>query len=398
LKNTETAAGGNAAAPVNTAINTSTSSIIQNENKGNISKCDCNTVIVVNPTSSSGSTGKGWDELYSKIKEAFGGETPEVVFTAKAGDGTTLTREFLKKGFKRVVAMGGDGTINEVVNGFFSEEKNPNSQASSSFSSSPVSSDKGSSPESNTDNNNNNNNNNNNFKSATLYPISPQAIMGLFPSGTRNVLAKSLDFPEGVMECCNNFIKGKTQKIDVISATATDPNDHLKAVTKVFLNAAEIGFGAEVIDKSKKMRNKINSRLVSTVASIATTLPGYESNLCEVIVDDGREKVLLKMTMGIIANGKFIGGGFMAAPQASVSDGLLDIVILKDSDSITMLDELVNMKTGKYSDDSEIFYMQSRKVSIHSKERDVPVTIDGEPIGILPATFQILEKALTVGM
>ena len=392
MNNTETPAGENAAAPVNTAINSNTSSIIQNENKGNISKCDCNTVIVVNPTSSSGSTGKGWDELYSKIKEAFGGETPEVVFTTKAGDGTTLTREFLKKGFKRVVAMGGDGTINEVVNGFFSEEKNPNSQISSSFSSSPVSSDKGSSPESNTDNNNNN------FKSATLYPISPQAIMGLFPSGTRNVLAKSLDFPEGVMECCNNFIKGKTQKIDVISATATDPNDHLKAVTKVFLNAAEIGFGAEIIDKSKKMRNKINSRLVSTVASIATTLPGYESNLCEVIVDDGREKVLLKMTMGIIANGKFIGGGFMAAPQASVSDGLLDIVILKDSDSITMLDELVNMKTGKYSDESEIFYMQSRKVSIHSKERDVPVTIDGEPIGILPATFQILEKALTVGM
>lgn len=390
MKNTETAAEDNAA-PVNTAINTITSSITQNENKGNISKCDCNTVIVVNPTSSSGSTGKGWDDLYSKIKEAFGNETPEVVFTTKAGDGTTLTRKFLKKGFKRVVAMGGDGTINEVVNGFFSEEKNPSSEASS-FSSSPVSSNEGgsSSLESN--------NNNNNFKSATLYPISPQAIMGLFPSGTRNVLAKSLDFPEEVMECCNNFIKGKTQKIDVISATATDPNDHLKAITKVLLNAAEIGFGAEVIDKSKKMRNKINSRIVSTVASIATTLPGYESNLCEVIVDDGREKVLLKMTMGIIANGKFIGGGFMAAPQASVSDGLLDIVILKDSDSITMLDELVNMKSGKYSDESDIFYMQSRKVSIHSKDGDVPVTIDGEPIGILPATFQILEKALTVGM
>jgi diacylglycerol kinase (ATP) len=390
LKNTETAAEENAA-PVNTAINTSTSSITQNENKGNISKCDCNTVIVVNPSSSSGSTGKGWDDLYSKIREAFGDETPEVVFTTKAGDGTTLTREFLKKGFKRVVAMGGDGTINEVVNGFFSEEKNPNSEASSSISSvsSSPSSNEGSSLESN---------NNNNFKSATLYPINPQAIMGLFPSGTRNVLAKSLDLPEEVMECCNNFIKGKTQKIDVISATATDPNDHLKAITKVFLNAAEIGFGAEVIDKSKKMRNKINSRIVSTVASIATTLPGYESNLCEVIVDDGREKVLLKMTMGIIANGKFIGGGFMAAPQASVSDGLLDIVILKDSDSITMLDELVNMKSGKYSDESDIFYMQSRKVSIHSKERDVPVTIDGEPIGILPATFQILEKALTVGM
>jgi YegS/Rv2252/BmrU family lipid kinase len=350
----------------------------EDEGRKKISNTNPDTILVVNPSSSGGLTGKGWEDLFIKIKEDFG-ETPlEVVFTEKAGDGTTLTREFLEKGFRKVVAIGGDGTINEVVNGFFfiKDLENPG-------------------------NNNGNNQNNNTSKipkASILNPINSKAIMGLIPSGTRNVLAKSLDFPEEVMECCHNFIKGKTQEIDVISATVTDAKDHSKTITKVFLNAAEIGFGAEIIDRSKKVRSKINSRVISTIASVATSLPAYESNLCEVIVDDGREKILTKMTMAIVANGKFLGGGFMAAPRASVSDGLLDIVILKDSGSFKMLDNLVNMKTGSYANENEIFYMQARKVSLNSKESDITVTIDGEPIGILPATFQILENALIVKM
>src|SRR5919202_6445299 len=76
------------------------------------------TVLIVNPSSSSGSTGKNWNDFYLKVKEFFG-ENPEIVFTTKAGDGTSLATEYLEKGFKNIVAIGGDGTINEVANGFF---------------------------------------------------------------------------------------------------------------------------------------------------------------------------------------------------------------------------------------------------------------------------------------
>ena len=155
---------------------------------------------------------------------------------------------------------------------------------------------------------------------------------------------------------------------------------------------------AEIIDRSKKVRNKVKSRLVSTVTSLALTLPYYESNLCEVSIDDGRENILTKMTMCVIANGRYLGGGFMAAPEANVSDGLLDIVILKDSGSLKMLDDLVNIKDGDYANEPDILYRQAKKVSIKSKERDVTVAIDGEPIGNLPATFEVLRSALTIGM
>jgi diacylglycerol kinase family enzyme len=86
--------------------------------------------------------------------------------------------------------------------------------------------------------------------------------------------------------------------------------------------------------------------------------------------------------MGVVANGQYLGGGFKVAPRANISDGLLDITILKDSGSFKMLDRFANMKgesdhTQKKT--SDIFYTQAKKISIKSKEKNITVTIDGEP-------------------
>jgi diacylglycerol kinase (ATP) len=344
--------------------------------------------LVVNPTSSGGSTGKDWERQFAKIKEAFDKE-PKLVFTEKSGDGTTLTKDLLNKGYQNIVAIGGDGTINEVANGFFLEESNTD-----------ISNDASRNAQKRQNKIWKNNDGYTKFpKSALMTPINPQATMGLLPSGTRNVLAKSLDFPQDLAEGCNSITKGKPKKIDVIIATVTSTEPQSKSsrlVTRIFLNAAEIGVGAEIIDRSKKVRSKIKSRLLSTIASIFVTLPSYESNMSEIILDDRREKIHTKMTMAVIANGRFLGGGFKAAPRADVSDGLLDLVILKNSGSFKMLDDLVNLKEGDYSKEDDVLYKPAKKVSIKSKERNVTIAIDGEPIGILPATFEVLHNALTI--
>lgn len=313
------------------------------------------TALIVNPNSCSGLTGRNWDQLYAKIEKSFGSGV-KVVFSKKAGNGTTLARDLLRKGFAKVVAIGGDGTINEVANGFFEESIG--------------------------------------VRSSGLRPINPDAIMGIVPCGTRNVLAKSLGLPAGVVESCKNFVGGSPVGMDLIAVSATDPDSGSRLPPRVFLNAAEMGVGAEIIDRSKKVRSKVKSRFVSTAAAIISTVPAYESNLCDLFID-GRKKST-NMTMGVVANGKFLGGGFMAAPKAQVADGLLDLVIMKDSGSLKMLDELVNIKTGNYDGEDNILYAKAKKVLIKSRERKVMVTIDGEPIGILPATFQVLPKALKV--
>lgn len=313
------------------------------------------TALIVNPNSCSGLTGKNWDELYAKMEKIFGGRI-KVAFSKKSGDGTVLARDMLRKGFDKVIAIGGDGTINEVANGFFEDTTG--------------------------------------VRGHKLRLINPDAIMGVVPCGTRNVLVKSLGLPAGVAECCQNFVGGNPTKIDVIAISATNPDNGFRLRPRIFLNAAEIGVGAEIIDRSKKVRSKIKSRIVSTAAAIISTVPSYESNACDLFID-GRKKST-NMTMAVVANGKFLGGGFMAAPEASMSDGLLDLLVLKDSGSLKMLDEMANIKAGNYAGEDNILYSKAKKVLIKSMEREVTVTVDGEPIGILPATFQVFPKALTI--
>ena len=338
------------------------------------SNTNTETAIIVNPKSASGLTGKNWDSLHLMIKRLFG-DNIQVAFTEKSGDGTSFTTNFIKKGFKKIVAIGGDGTINEVANGFFEGDIRIHG------------------------NENNNNGNDSFLNQAVLKPINSDVVMAVFPCGTRNVLVKSLDLPAEFGECCQNFEACKLQKIDVVSVRATNMEDHSKTAIRIFLNAAEIGIGAEIIDKAKKVRNVVNSRLISTMTGLFSTVPAYESSLCEISIDDGHENILTKMTMGVIANGKFLGGGFKAAPKANISDGLLDIVILKESSNLEMIENFLNIKDGNYINEGDVFYRQAKKVAIKSKEnRDIPITIDGEPIGILPATFEVLQNALTIRM
>jgi diacylglycerol kinase (ATP) len=336
--------------------------------KKSVKQVDIDTILVVNPNSSGGLTGKGWNDLYSEIKKALG-VSVKVALTKKPGDGAILARKFLKQGFKKVVAIGGDGTLNEVANGFFEDPVGIHSNRIDTAAEFPP-----------------------------LKPINPDAIMGVIPAGTRNVLAKSMGLPEGISNCCNAFLLGKPKKMDVICATVTNPEDRSLMTSRICLNAAEMGVAGEIIERSKKVREVVNSRIVSTITSIAATLPTYQSNECEILIDNNYKKFAVKMTMAVVANGQFLGGGFKVAPRATMSDGLLDLVILKDSGSLKMIDELINMKDGDYKEEDNIIYRQIKKVVITSKERDVTVTVDGEPIGVLPATFEVIPHGLTVGM
>lgn len=335
------------------------------------------TIVIVNPNSCGGLTGKNWESLYASIRQVMG-ENLKVVLSKKPGDGTAIARRHLKRGYRTIMAIGGDGTLNEVANGFFEPAEAPIDHGAKTGSL--------------------------RLKSLAGIPlplkaVNPDAVMAMVPCGTRNVLAKSLGMPAGVVECCRAFSSGTPRRIDVIAATVTN-TDGSAPQKRIFLNAAEIGLGAEIIDRSKKVRKAVNSRLLSTVAGIIATVPTYQSNECEITLGSGRHrlKIVTNMTMAMVSNGKFLGGGFKAAPEADMADGLLDVVVLKDSGSLKVLDELASIKVGDYQEEGKVFYGQAKKVAIRSKERDVTVTVDGEPIGILPATFEVLPQALTVKM
>lgn len=325
-------------------------------------------ILILNPNSRGGSTGKNWEETYSEIRE-FLPKHHQIIFTKKPNDGTDLTRKLLKDGYTNIVAVGGDGTINEVANGFFEfkvkKRKFIGNHDKLRFD----------------------------FQ---LGLINPRAVLWIIPSGTRNVLAASLGLRHQGIESFKLIRQMKKRKIDVIGLTLTDRNNPAVTHSRIVLNAAEIGVGAEIIDRSKKVRSKVKSRILSTVAGIVSTLPTYESNECDIIFD-GDKKISTKLTMGIVANGKFLGGGFKAAPRADISDGLLDVVIMKNSGSFKMLDKLVHLKgDSHYTDEEDILYYQASQVVFIPKEAEITLSLDGEPVGILPAIFRTYHKILTI--
>jgi diacylglycerol kinase (ATP) len=229
-----------------------------------------------------------------------------------------------------------------------------------------------------------------------LNVINPKGVFWIVPSGTRNVLAASLEIPHQGIESFMHIRQMKNRKIDVIGVSVTDKDNPSIIHNRIVLNAAEMGAGAEIIDRSKKVRSKIKSRLLSTMAGIISTLPTYESNECDIIMD-GNKKITTNMTMGIVANGKFLGGGFNAAPRADMSDGLLDIIIMTNSGSLKMLKKLVEMKgESQYTGEEDILYYRASEVAFMPKERNITLSLDGEPVGVLPAIFKVYHNALTI--
>lgn len=324
-------------------------------------------ILLLNPNSQGGNTGKNWVATYNKVKD-FLPKRHKIIFTKKANDGMFITRKLLSKGYKNIVAVGGDGTINEVANGFF-DLKPKNKQIIDHVK----------------------------FKiDSRLKPINPKGVMWVVPSGTRNVFGRSLGLQHQGNESLIRLRHMKRRKIDVVEATVTDRDDPSVTHNRIVLNAAEIGVGAEIIDRSKRVRGKIKSRLISTVAGMVATLPSYNSNECDIVIDKDK-KISSRMTMGIVANGNFLGGGFNAAPRANMSDGMLDIVILKNSGSFKIIDKFFQLKgTSSYKYEEDILYYQASKVAFLPKESTVTVSLDGETIGILPAIFKIYHNALTI--
>jgi diacylglycerol kinase (ATP) len=336
----------------------------------NLHKINVNDLILLlNPNSQGGNTGKNWLQTYNKVKD-FLPKAHRIIFTKKANDGIFITRKLLRKGYKNIVSVGGDGTINEVANGFFDIDPQNQTKHMKDYG---------------------------NFKiDSKLKPINPKAIMYVIPSGTRNVLGRSLGLKHQGAESLMRIRHMNRRKIDVIAAIITDKDSPTLTHKRIVMNAAEIGVGAEIIDRSKRVRGKIKNRFVSTMASVIATLPSYNSNECDIVMDK-HKKISLKMTMGIVANGRFLGGGFKAAPRAKFSDGLLDIILLTNSGSFKMIDKLVELKgTSAYKYEEDILYYRASEVKFLPKERNVTVSVDGEPIGVLPAIFKTYHNALTI--
>ena len=302
------------------------------------------TVIIVNPKSQGGRLGKRWTEIAETIGRAF--PFDEAV-TQAPGDATRLTRDALRGGAERIVAIGGDGTINEVVNGFF---------------------DAGA-------------------------PIAPEASFAVIPFGTGGDFRRSLHIPLEIADAAKVIAANVRKKIDVgrLDFTSTSGD----RTTRMFANIASFGVSG-VVDRFVNESGKKFGRLSFAVAT-ARGMWSYKNQRVQ-LVFDGTDRVESTISTVAVANGRFFGGAMMVAPQAELDDGLFDVVAMGDFGLGDFLASGRRLYKGTHLGMDKVTSRRARVVEAEGVEPGavIELDVDGENPGRLPARFELVPQALWV--
>lgn len=295
-------------------------------------------MFVVNPVSGGGGTRKKWQEVEGRLRRQ--GYNFEVSYTESPLHASQITTEALQMGFNHIIAVGGDGTINEVLNGFYS----------------PL-----------------------------FEGTCSQVALSVLPMGTGSDFFRALQLATDTEYIERLLQKGQEQACDVVCASYIDWDG--KPATRYFINVADVGIGSDTVirvNRNSKAMGGFLSFLIACLVSIYL----FKNHVLTVEVD-GSVLYSGKSSMVAINNGQYFGGGMMIAPQALISDGLLDVTILKDFRKSEFLKALPSVYKGTHLNHPKVQVARGREVKIRSQEK-VYLEVDGESPGIGDVCFKIL--------
>jgi YegS/Rv2252/BmrU family lipid kinase len=267
-----------------------------------------------------------------------------VVRTTRPLEATEIAQREVKASRPVVVSVGGDGTLNEVVNGFFRNGA----------------------------------------------PIPTTTKLAMVPLGTggdfRRTLRIPLD-PRGAIEVLKS---GLVRRLDAGCVTYQDANS--QTAVRHFINIADAGLGGDVVQQMGNGTKRFGSASY-TLAGLRALI-GYKNKPMTVEVDHTRHD-LAKVQQVVVANCQYFGGGMQMAPSASPTDGVFDVILVKDAGKIETMRGMNDFRQGKHLDQSnpkmELIY--GKRITVTSPVK-VRLDIDGEAVGFLPALFEIQPGAI----
>jgi diacylglycerol kinase (ATP) len=286
--------------------------------------------IIVNPIAGSNV------DLESRLKQLRRLDPTEVRVTQRAGEAEVLARNAVRAGSDYIIAAGGDGTLNEVINGI-----------------------------------------------AALGREARDVCVGMAPLGTANDFARSIGLA-GDIDLDVDILRAKrTATIDLVRMSS--------GRRRYCVNVSAGGFSGMV---DEKLSSEIKSAWgpLAYLRSAAAALPELQSYRTTLILDD-TEELVLDLYNIVVANGQFAGGGLPIAPQASLYDELLDIVLIRKRPVTEMALLAAEMLLGKHISSDSVIFRRAKKISVQSRP-GMWFNADGELVGNKPAVFRILPQAL----
>lgn len=303
------------------------------------------TIAIVNPRSANGATGREWPKIAAAIRELIG--PFDEAMTHAPRDATGIARRALSEGYKQVISIGGDGTNNEVANGFFAD--------------------------------------------GAGAPVAPDAVLALVPAGTGGDFRRTFDIPIGLPKCVAHLAGENTRAIDAgrLVCRGYDGSEQ----RRIFINITSIGIGGEV-DEAVNQTTKIFGGFVSFLVGSLRTLARYQNKMVRFRLDD-RPWQTERILNLVIANGRYFGGGMHVAPNAQPDDGRFDVIVLGDISLARNLASMRRIYQGTHLGQPQVSTDYARRVEVQSAER-VLIDMDGEMPGMLPAVIELLPAAINL--
>ncbi len=301
------------------------------------------TFLVVNPNSANGATGRRFADIAIAVRDAVGHF--EHAFTTKPMEAAQLARKALEQGYECVVAVGGDGTINEVINGFFDGDR----------------------------------------------PVRESAVLGVIPRGTGGDFRKSFGWSTDLKEAANRLKGDQSRPLDVgrVSFTGNDGRE----AQRYFANIASLGVSGQVDYEVNNSSKALGGKLSFAVGSLKAMLK-YHDRRVRMSLDDKPPHEVMVTTLAV-ANGQYFGGGMWVAPDARPDDGQFDVTLWSGYKLQDFVLKANSMYSGSHVNLPGTTRYKARKIHTDPVDgADVLLDIDGEQPGRLPATVEILPAAV----
>lgn len=276
-----------------------------------------------------------------RFREQVAAFAPECALkpTTGPGAGRALAAEAVREGFQTIVAAGGDGTLNEVLNGIGDAEGG--------------------------------------FKRARL---------GVLPLGTVNVFAKELSIPSNVNRAWQVIQAGRELAIDLAAAAFTEGGI---PVRRYFAQMAGAGWDARAVE----LVNWEHKKQFGPLAYVFSGIKAMNGPLPQVVASNGSDAVAGELVL--IGNGRFYGGRFVLFPGASLNDGVLDATVFPKVNWDVVLRAGWNVVTGQFPGAGKTLHLRGKTIHVSSPVQ-APFHVEGENSGYLPVTFSVEPGALRV--
>lgn len=318
------------------------------------------TFVIANPRAGNGTVKEEWP----LVERLFRATLPEFdfAFTEGPAHATLLAREALRAGWEMIVSVGGDGTLNEVVNGFFEK---PDPAKSYSLEADGWLT----------------------RKNLELTPINPDAVLGHVPMGTGGDFRRSVGFMGGLSETIEHLAGRDTRPVDIGQVGYLDHKDNI--ASRYFINIASAGFSGKVDHFANTFWKGMGGRASFMLAS-ARAFALWKNVEFEVRLDETVE-FRDKMLNLVVANGEFFGGGMWIAPGAELDDGRFQVVVMGDISKTEALAIIKDIYRGRHLGHRKVFRRRARQIAARVTQPGAVslLDLDGEQPGKLPAIWNI---------